>query len=373
MVKNDILFHAVENLKEFIQLPINIIDTALQSVSEVREATEKYGTRKKRKTNDKKLNPNALDFNNGRFDALLKIGNENKFSVEVKKEVHQSNLPHILKQFSETKTSLQLLVAKTISKSAKDLLAKKNINYLDMAGNCYIKNNQGLYIQIEGKKLKIEDEKRKHLAFNKNGIKLVYTLFLDKQLINQSYTVMAETANISKSTVGSILKNLKEKNFLIQLTKEKRKLINEKELLDKWVNAYNEKLKPSLFRGKFSFLPNKLNAWKKLNLANDNFWGGEAAANLLTNYLSPQEWTIYSNKNKNDLLKKLQLVPNPKKGNISLYSVFWNEQDDQLVFPNKQTTSPLLVYADLIGTHDNRNFETAIKIYEQYLSSNFTE
>ena len=347
MLEKDILFNAVENLKKLVQLPIVMLES---------DARLLVG-------NGKVM----------RYDAVLKIGDGKEYIIEVKRAVHKSNLPTILEQLSQLLIDFPLLVAQSISASAKKILQSKNISYLDMAGNCFINNNQGLYIQIEGKKLAFQEGKRKHLAFNKNGIKLIYALLLQEDLLNQSYSVIAESANISKSTVGNILEDLKEKKYILQLNKTTRKLTNKKELQEKWVQAFNERFKPTLLRGTFRFLSDKERYWKEINLGATAFWGGEPAADILTEYLSPGEWIIYTNQSKADFLQNLSLVPDPNKGNVKVYSIFWENKKECFVHPSKQIVNPFLVYADLIGTADNRNFETAIKIYEQYLSAHFAE
>lgn len=230
-----------------------------------------------------------------------------------------------------------------------------------MAGNCFIQNEDGLYIQIDGRKNPVTN-KRKHKAVNKNGIKLIYALLLNEGLINQSYSDMAEVAGISKSTVGSILNDIQERGFALKINTKKRKLFNKEGLLSEWVNAYNERLKPVLIRGRFRLLPNKLQKWKQLDLREGTFWGGEPAADILTNFLSPEEWTIYSNIGKKFLLKKFGLVPDSKNGNVIVYSIFWNPNNN-LSFhtAHSKIVNPLLVYADLLATNDSRNFETAKK------------
>ncbi|MEO1258855.1 MAG: type IV toxin-antitoxin system AbiEi family antitoxin [Bacteroidota bacterium] len=338
MLENDILYNAVENLKKWVHLPIDVTESEVRGV-----------------------------------DAFLRIGDSKEYRVEIKRDVHKSNLTHVLKQISQVDADLLLLVSGSISRSAKEILEKESINYLDMAGNCFIKNDEGLYILIEGKKLDNGERKKKYVAFNKNGIKLLYAFLLNDELINQTYDVMASAANISKSTIGGILRDLKERQFLIQLNQKEKKLTNKQELLERWVQAYNEKLKPSLHRGKFRFLPNKLPGWKNMDLGADTFWGGEPAADVITDYLSPGEWTVYSKRSKNDLIKNLHLVPDPNKGNVQVYNVFWNLEENNFTDRGHQIVSPLLVYADLIGTNDNRNFETARKLYERELSAHFSK
>ena len=110
-----------------------------------------------------------------------------------------------------------------------------------------------------------------------------------------------------------------------------------------------------------------------MDLRAESFWGGEPAADILTSFLVPGEWTIYSNTSKSDLLQSLELVPDPKSGNVCVYGPFWNNEHDGYINKNQQIVSPLLVYADLISTQNSRNFEVAKKIYEQTLSTHFTK
>lgn len=92
------------------------------------------------------------------------------------------------------------------------------------------------------------------------------------------------------------------------------------------------------------------------------WWGGEPAGDILTNYLKPLELTLYTKENRNELIKKYRMVPDTN-GNIKIYKAFWYQQNEK----NEKTVHPLLVYADLINTGDQRCLETAQKIYEQYL------
>lgn len=141
---------------------------------------------------------------------------------------------------------------------------------------------------------------------------------------------------------------------------------NKKELLNKWIAAYEEKLKPSLEVGTFRFLNEEdFRNWKNLSLnPNKSWWGGEPAGDLLTNYLRPETLTIYTEETRNELIKNYRLIPDPK-GNIRAYKKFWQIDLDE------KTAPPLLVYADLLSTNDSRCIETAQKIYDEYLQNKF--
>src|SRR5258706_15635787 len=62
---------------------------------------------------------------------------QQQFYVEVKGELRQAALPAILKQFGKDKDQW-LLVAKYIPGPFKDDLKKNGINYLEVAGNCFV-------------------------------------------------------------------------------------------------------------------------------------------------------------------------------------------------------------------------------------------
>jgi hypothetical protein len=64
-------------------------------------------------------------------------------------------------------------------------------------------------------------------------------------------------------------------------------------------------------------------------------------------------------------MKKYRLVPD-KLGDIKVYLKFWKG-----VAGDVKTVPPLLVYADLIGTGERRNLQTAERIYDEYLQATF--
>ena len=301
------------------------------------------------------------------WDALLHFDTgilKEKFKTEIKQTIQPTRLPELIQRLKKEEG---LLVAKYISKPSREYLKNQGVNYLDIAGNCYIRTKSGLFLFVTGKKPTAALEETKHKAFNKNGIKLIFALLLEENIVNQPYRTIAKAANISVGSVGDILKDLKAAKFLFQ--KDKNTLVwnNKKNLLTKWVTAYNEKLKPKLLRGKFRFAAGK-GDWQQLDLPPKTFWGGEPGGAILTKFLRPGKWTIYTNAERKALIKDLKIVPDPA-GEIEIIEPFWNEH--HFITDDAKTVPPLLVYADLLAGGNDRNFETANKIYEQHLQSIF--
>jgi hypothetical protein len=337
MSETDILYRALENLERLVKFDFKL-DYYNHSNGHAWDA--------------------ALDVQSGAV-----VGH---FEVVVKNNVYPSNLVRVIDQF---KNSESLLVAKYISTPGKELLERQGINYLDIAGNCFIKNDKGLFWHVKGQGAPTEVKEVKHKAFNKNGIKLVYALLLENDLLNESYRVMADVAGISISTMGDILNDLRESKLLFQVNKRQLMFANKSDLLSRWITDYHQKLKQKLFRGKYLFTKDyQWQNWKQLDLGSTAFWGGEPAAELLSHFLQPSVWTIYTDLDRRSLIQDLRLVP-AKDGNVEIYSPFWKLENRTFVNPELKTVHPLLAYAELIGSGNDRNFEAAQKLYAQHLQS----
>lgn len=190
------------------------------------------------------------------------------------------------------------------------------------------------------------------------GIKIVFHFLLKESLINEPYRTIAEATGASLHIISKTISSLKTLGFIVDLDDKNQKLVRKKELLNRWIYQYGDKLRPSLFMGSFSFLdPEK--DWKKHALDTATQWGGEPAGDLLTGYLKLEIFLLYTEQTRSDLMKQLRLEPDDD-GKIEIYQRFWTGEEN-----GHQTVPSLLVYADLIYSGDPRNLQTAQRIYER--------
>ncbi|MBI2269278.1 MAG: hypothetical protein HYU69_02865 [Bacteroidetes bacterium] len=294
------------------------------------------------------------------------IGNKHPvFNLEVKKEFRNHHLPIIMEHVK--KWDPLMLVAEKIFPKIKEELRKQKIAYLETNGNIYL-NADEQFVWLEGNKALTTQGEKVNRAFTKTGAKVIFLFLLEENFINLPYRDLAEKADVALGNINYIMNGLKEMGFILKINKEEVKLTNKKELLEKWMAAYEEKLKPHLYVDTFRFLKEEdfLN-WKKLPLKHgETYWGGEPAGDLLTNYLRPAMFTLYTNETRADLMKNYKLVPD-KAGNIKVYKKFWELKE----IDKANHVPPLLVYADLMNTGDPRNIETAQKIYERFLQNKY--
>ena len=280
--------------------------------------------------------------------------------VEAKNQLRIIHLPKIFDLKKEFKDLL--VVAEIIYPNIREKLKAEGVNYIDVAGNVFITAGNNI-IYIDGKKNEeIEKPPITDRAFNKTGLILIFHFLHKEEFINLPYRHIATTYNIAIGNVTYIFKNLEKLGYIRKIEDQNFKLLNKEGLLQKWIQHYPLKLKPHLHLGNFIPWGMNIRDWKTIKLEpRTALWGAEPAANLLTNYLVPAELTIYTIKNKTDLVTNLKLIPEPN-GFLKVYRKFWEFKDD-----DRKTVPPILIYADLLNTGDPRNIETAQKIYEQYI------
>ena len=306
----------------------------------------------------KKGAPKELD---GEVDLL--IDNQHcRLFIEVKRELRNHQLPQI-QEFAKKYKNNFLVVAEKIFPKIKEELRHNQIPYLEVNGNLWLKKEK-FFVWIDTNKELIAEKEKINRAFTKTGLRVIFHFLLDDENVNQTYRELANITRVGLGNINYVINGLKEEGYLIKLNKTKYKLINKKELIEKWMVAYKDRLKPALFIGRFKFLKDEdYIKWKQLQFKNRNtIWGGEPAGDILTNYLKPGELTIYTEETRAELIKNYRLIPDPK-GNIQVYKKFWEVNNETNIAP------PILAYVDLMNTGDPRNIETAQKIYNNVLQN----
>lgn len=256
-----------------------------------------------------------------------------------------------------------LLITTAVTPPIADLLKEADTPFMDTAGNAYI-NEPPLYIFIKGNKAKqsLAKEPLRRL-FKPAGLKVIFALLNNPDLANKPYRNIAEVAGVALGTVGWVIKDMKEMFFLLDMGKERRKLLNMENLLKRWIEVYPEQFRPKQIRARFEI--GNPNWWQEIDIKEyGGLWSGEVAAANLVEYLKPSRVTIYTDQPLGNLVFRNKLRK-ADHGNIEILAPFWNFN---YVLADKGFVSPLLIYADLIASGDNRNIETAGIIYEKYLA-----
>ena len=295
------------------------------------------------------------------IDGIIKLefkGHTLKFNVEIRKEIREYQLTKLFNMKKEYNPFM--VIAENIFPKIRSTLVEHGIAYIVLDGSINIETDN-ILLKIDGKRKMHHHQDKYGRAFTKAGLKALLLLLTNENDINDTHRAIAKNAGIAHGNVQYILEGLKEQGFALQLNKKELKLTNKDQLLQKWITAYAEKLKPALKVGNFRFNnPADFKGWKEIYL-NKSQWGGEPAGNIYTKFLQPEYLTLYTNEKKADLIKNYRLIPDPE-GKVIVYEKFWKEME-----PDKNVVPPVIAYADLLATGKKRCLETAQKIYEQYI------
>lgn len=309
--------------------------------------------------------PIEIDSSRQNYDALLRIKNQ-QFIVEAKSAVRTSNQGLVMSQLEEMKQNSNrpiILIAEYISKKATEELKERGFNYIDIAGNAFIKFND-LVVFIEGQKKAKKEKTNQSRAFQEAGLKILFHLLYKPEHLQDSYRKIAERADVSIGSVSNVMGELEELNFLLK-TNDKRVLKNTNELLQRWIVEFNAVLRPRIVRKRMRFVdPDGQRNWQLLDTqSNDGviLWGGEPGGALLTNNLRPEQFVIFTDIELSGLAKQFRLVP-VENGEIEVLQKFWKND-----LGNDKIAPALLIYADLINSGFGRNIETAKQILENEL------
>ncbi len=301
--------------------------------------------------------PGEIKELDGELDIQIH-GHPMHFLLEIKRELRNHTLPKIFDQAVQYKNLM--VVANRITPDVKVELRQKHIAYLEGNGNIFIDKKPTFIWINDNKPLNLRQEKTNR-AFTKAGLQVVFLFLTEPTFINEPYRTIAEATGTALGNINNVIKGLLAQDFLLKKNGKELMINNKKALLDKWITYYDEKLKPTLHMGNFRFLENK--EWRDLNLnPEETVWGGEPAGDILTNFLRPETFTLYTTLPRNEMMKEFRLIPD-QQGEVRVYRKFWKHPVDHTT----KTTHPFLVYADLMNMNNKRCRETAQLVYERYI------
>lgn len=316
------------------------------------------------------------------IDAVVEL-NGIEYNAEIRKWVQQANFGALVYQVQNL-PGRPLLIADYVNRKLAQRLKDAGVQFIDTAGNAYIRQEH-FYLNIRGNDplatLTVKQQRKPPVtvplgrneairpnqrkgtgrAFTPTGLKVVYELILQPELVSKTYRQIAAKADVAIGTVGWVLNDLKAQGIVVDRGKEKV-FTDGKALIDAWVEAYPLRLRTKQLIG--LFVAEDQDWWKDFTIEkHEAQWGGEVAAARLTKYLRPAIATIYTRGDIGRLIQDARLAKARREedANVELLKPFWLDDGPG------DTVHPLLVYADLIATGDTRNLETARMIYDEYL------
>lgn len=295
--------------------------------------------------------------------AEVRIGDAEPMLAECKRNVTPANVGAIAEGLRRFRRPA-VLVTRYVNPILAERLRNLEVSFLDAAGNVYLRT-PGLLVFVTGRKPEQNIPARQPVrAFRQTGLRAVFALLCRPDLVDAPYRTIADQADVALGTVNAVMKDLEHLEFL-RVTKARGRRIKRKgELQTAWVEAYLRELRPRLNPRRYRV--GAATWWKgALPLPPGLFLGGEPAAALLTEHLTPEVATVYDGGGFATLARRLQPAKD-ERGNLEVLKLFWRFEHAE-VLPEWPLVPPLLIYADLLATADARNLETAELVREKFL------
>ena len=308
-----------------------------------------------------------------REDADLELRVEGRgypYLVDIKQVDRVAMLHQIQQRFIEVSQPC-LLVAPRISAELADKCREIGIQFIDANGNGYLQA-PGLFVFVKGQRPAKGATLSEALSAGAGGAsaaRLTFVLLCAPEMLDAPYRVLAQAAGVSLGSIGPIFKDLARRGF-INNAKAGRRFLEKERLLSEWVTTYPIKLRPKLAPRRFRATDRDW--WKTVDIDSfDAEWGGEVAADKLTNYLKPERTTVYmraatmrQNLSKLVIQNKLRADPD---GDVEVLEKFWHLPGDKAM---PGVVPPLLAYADLVASMEPRNLEVATMLYQDLKNGN---
>src|SRR5271166_3154322 len=225
--------------------------------------------------------------------ALVEIGTDGRkhcFSAEVK-QVDRFATPAMLKVRSKASPEPPLLVAPYITREVAERCRQLHLPFIDTAGNAYLEG-PGLLVYVIGNNKPIEVRQDHFRALNPAGLQIAFALACQPTLVQTTYREIAARAGVALGTVGPVIKDLEARGYLRFQRGPDRKLLDPERMVEEWVTHYPVALRPKLNPRRFQADTERL---RQADLLHQKaYWGGEPAAEKLTRYLKPAQFTIYA-------------------------------------------------------------------------------
>lgn len=315
-------------------------------------------------------------------DAIVEIGYNGRqatFVVEAKPRLRTAQAGALIAQLKRYQAPT-LFLAEYVNPELAENLRRHEVCFLDLAGNTYLRG-EGLLIWVTGRKdtHRIWAEREARRAFQPTGLKVIFALLCNPELVEHDYRTLAEVTDVALGTVQWVMRDLVQEGYVLRTGHTTRRLIQLERLLDEWALGYARNLLPRLLIGRFE--TRDFGNWREADLAAHNaVWGGEAAAALMTGYLKPETLTLWVDHPAPRLLAELGLRPE-ENGRVQLRKTFWTQALAAQVAEVPATWNqaatiqpmapPALIYAELLAIGDARTLETAASIRDQWIDRPF--
>ena len=300
-------------------------------------------------------------------DAVLELettAGRHRLSVEVlSSHLGRPTLGH-LGALAARHPGRWMVFAPFVSRPAAAKLAELGLAFIDRAGNLRLALGDKAFASIEGRSPVRAPEVTR--GWRAPGLLAAFAYLAHPEWLDAPVRDVANAVGVSKNAAADTRRRLIAEKFVVE-TREGRKLVDPRRLRERWVAGFADVLWPHLLLGRFrtadpspQALEERLETvlGKSLRWA----WGGGAAAERLVPHFRGSDTTVWTEELPRELPPELRAIPDRDGPLVFLRA------PGPLVFEGTvpRTAHPLLVWAELLATGNERAAETASLIFERF-------
>lgn len=252
-----------------------------------------------------------------------------------------------------------LLLAPHVGAPLGAMLAAAGVNYVDLRGNCHLRLGGTYAAHVEGRGKGAAAPRTK--GVRAAGIRVLFALLAEPDLLGRPTREIARAAGTNAQTALDATRRLERAGAVLIERRRRRWLPGGRGFgLERFVADYASILRPALQLGRFRTperTPADLDRDLKEVLGEIcGVWlGGTAAADRIAPHHRGAETVLHTTGKNAELVKRLRAVPEPQ-GTVILLGLPGPLATRGLT---PETVHPLLVYAEMLLTVDERVAEAA--------------
>lgn len=286
-------------------------------------------------------------------------------------DVQRSHLRHEAGQamlhFAETQSDL-IVFAPAVGRSLGDAFEHGGVNFVDIAGNCFLRLGDRYIARIQGRP--DASGGRVGKALRAPAYRALLAVMIQRDLVDAPSRAIAAEAGVSPQTAIDLRKYLVEQGYVLR-TRDHHAWAPEREseVMTLWLTGYSTTLAPSLTIGRFRAKeadPAELERRIEPILDEAGAWGygGGAAAQRLTGYYRGDRTIIYLTDSPADLATRLRFA----KDEFGPISLARTPGRLALRSPKPRCVHPLVAYADLLAEGHDRARDAARELNERFIA-----
>lgn len=259
-----------------------------------------------------------------------------------------------------------ILLAPYVSPRMGAYLANRGVNFIDEVGNCRVELDDSYFAVVEGRK----PPRRPVLqeGVRAPSYQVLFALLADPGLLAGTVRQVAVAAGVGKTTAAKMIRRLRQEQLIVPVERGYR-MPRPGELVDRWLIAYNDVVRPHLFAGCYRTADADPAALVKRveGVLEDGeiagVWSGGAALDRITGWYRGRSTVLHLPEVSPEIIRLVRALP-ARDGDLTILRLTGTVAACGV---KARTAHPFLVYTELLTRGGERAREMAQQFREEVL------